>query len=133
MNFKTTLRTAGVALGFVAAAALPANAADLSGKTVEWTIPFSETGGSAKWANFFAPLLSEHMAGNPNVVVKFMLVLGQPKAPTGSKSKATLMAPLRLGHLVQPSSHTCLVILAFAMNIKIGFQSWLLALGVLLT
>ena len=79
MNFKTTLRTAGVALGFVAAVALPANAADLSGKTVEWTIPFSETGGSAKWANFFAPLLSEHMAGNPNVVVKFMPGAGSTK------------------------------------------------------
>ena len=24
---------------------------DFSGKTIEWTIPFSETGGSAKWAN----------------------------------------------------------------------------------
>ena len=28
------------------------HAVDLSGKTVEWIIPFSETGGSAKWANF---------------------------------------------------------------------------------
>ena len=35
-------------------------------------IPFSETGGSAKWANFYAPLLSEALPGNPTVVVKFM-------------------------------------------------------------
>ena len=49
-----------------------ASAADMSGKTVEWTIPFSETGGSAKWANFFAPLLSEALPGNPTVVVKYM-------------------------------------------------------------
>lgn len=35
------------------------HAADFTGKRIEWTIPFSESGGSAKWANFFAPLLSE--------------------------------------------------------------------------
>ncbi len=45
---------------------------DLSGQTVEWIIPFSETGGSAKWANFYAPLLSEALPGNPTVVVTFM-------------------------------------------------------------
>ncbi|NNJ69038.1 MAG: tricarboxylate transporter [Boseongicola sp.] len=44
---------------------------DLEGKTVEWIIPFSETGGSAKWANFYAPLLAEELPGNPTVVVVF--------------------------------------------------------------
>lgn len=48
------------------------HAIDLEGKTVEWIIPFSETGGSAKWANFYAPLLSEALPGNPTVVVTFM-------------------------------------------------------------
>ncbi|KEJ94147.1 Tripartite-type tricarboxylate transporter, receptor component TctC [Pseudosulfitobacter pseudonitzschiae] len=52
---------------------------DLSGKTVEWVIPFSETGGSAKWANFFAPLLSKELPGNPTVVVKFMPGAGSTK------------------------------------------------------
>lgn len=52
---------------------------DLSGKTIEWVIPFSETGGSAKWANFFAPLLSEELPGNPTVVVKFMPGAGSTK------------------------------------------------------
>jgi len=56
-----------------------ASATDLSGKTVEWTIPFSETGGSAKWANFFAPLLSEALPGNPTVVVKYMPGAGSTK------------------------------------------------------
>jgi tripartite-type tricarboxylate transporter receptor subunit TctC len=67
----------------VAAAALLASPAlaevDFSGKTIEWVIPFSETGGSAKWANFFAPLLSEELPGNPNVVVKFMPGAGSTK------------------------------------------------------
>lgn len=52
---------------------------NLSGKTVEWVIPFSESGGSAKWANFFAPLLSEALPGNPTVVVKFMPGAGSTK------------------------------------------------------
>ena len=45
---------------------------NLAGKTVEWVIPFSETGGSAAWANFFAPLLSEALPGRPTVIVRFM-------------------------------------------------------------
>ena len=81
---KTTRR---VAVGLVAAAAasfaVQANAGghgiDLEGKTVEWIIPFSETGGSAKWANFYAPLLSEALPGKPTVVVKFMPGAGSTK------------------------------------------------------
>lgn len=52
---------------------------NLAGKTVEWIIPFSETGGSAKWANFFAPLLAEKLPGQPTVVVKFMPGAGSTK------------------------------------------------------
>ena len=79
---KTTRR---VAVGLVAAAATTftvgakADSIDLAGKTVEWIIPFSETGGSAKWANFFAPLLSEALPGQPTVVVKFMPGAGSTK------------------------------------------------------
>lgn len=77
--------TRRVAMG-IATAALMAPAAmagghgiDLAGKTVEWIIPFSETGGSAKWANFYAPLLSEALPGQPTVVVKFMPGAGSTK------------------------------------------------------
>ncbi|MEM8872416.1 MAG: tricarboxylate transporter [Pseudomonadota bacterium] len=80
---KTTRR---VAVGAIAAAAALSTSAfadghgiDLSGKTVEWIIPFSETGGSAKWANFYAPLLSEALPGEPTVVVKFMPGAGSTK------------------------------------------------------
>ena len=76
---KLVFGTLGV-LGCMAATAMPASAmADFSGKTIEWTIPFSETGGSAKWANFFAPLLSDTLPGNPTVVVKFMPGAGSTK------------------------------------------------------
>lgn len=82
--FKTTRRVAG---GLVAAAAATfavqthagGHGIDLTGKTVEWIIPFSETGGSAKWANFYAPLLSEALPGEPTVVVKFMPGAGSTK------------------------------------------------------
>ena len=85
MNHTTVLRRA--ALGLVTAVsatlAMVAMAAsqgiDLKGKTVEWVIPFSETGGSAKWANFYAPLLSEALPGSPTVVVKFMPGAGSTK------------------------------------------------------
>lgn len=83
MYFTTPTRR--VAAGLAAAAVLATNAMadghgiDLSGKTVEWVIPFSETGGSAKWANFYAPLLSEALPGTPTVVVKFMPGAGSTK------------------------------------------------------
>lgn len=80
MKFANTSRRA--VLGLIAAAvfAAPASAeVDFSGKTIEWVIPFSETGGSAKWANFFAPLLSEALPGQPTVVVKFMPGAGSTK------------------------------------------------------
>jgi len=76
--------TRGVALALAAAATASTALAgghgiDLEGKTVEWVIPFSETGGSAKWANFYAPLLSEALPGQPTVVVKFMPGAGSTK------------------------------------------------------
>jgi len=79
-----------VAMGIAAAAALavPATAeVDFSGKTIEWVIPFSETGGSAKWANFFAPLLSDELPGNPTVVVKFMPGAGSTKGANWFQSQ----------------------------------------------
>lgn len=76
--------TRRASIGLLAATAmtlaLPANAEmDLSGKTVEWVIPFSESGGSAKWANFYAPLLAEALPGAPTVVIKFMPGAGSTK------------------------------------------------------
>jgi len=84
-----TLRTLAGALTLSSAlvathAVADGHAIDLEGKTVEWIIPFSETGGSAKWANFYAPLLSEALPGNPTVVVtfdpgQFPYLLGDPR------------------------------------------------------
>ncbi len=79
-KFLTAAATGAAVFGAaVSGLVSTAGAVDLSGKTVEWVIPFSETGGSAKWANFFAPLLSEELPGNPTVVVKFMPGAGSTK------------------------------------------------------
>lgn len=67
--FFTVMMSAASALVLTSAAS--AQEPDLSGKTVEYVIPFSESGGSARWANFFAPLLSEHLPGKPTVVVRY--------------------------------------------------------------
>ncbi|WP_205602561.1 tricarboxylate transporter [Chelativorans alearense] len=62
-----------IAVAFLASgiSTTPTLAQDLAEKTAEFVIPFAESGGSARWANFFAPLLSEHLPGNPVVVVKY--------------------------------------------------------------
>ena len=70
---------ASAAAAFASSATAGGHGIDLAGETVEWVIPFSETGGSAKWANFYAPLLSEALPGNPTVVVKFMPGAGSTK------------------------------------------------------
>ncbi|MEO0821061.1 MAG: tripartite tricarboxylate transporter substrate-binding protein [Pseudomonadota bacterium] len=81
----TTPLSRRTALGLAAAAALalatplPAQAADFSGETIEWIIPFKEGGGSDKWSRFYAPLLSEALPGNPTVVVKNMPGAGSTK------------------------------------------------------
>jgi tripartite-type tricarboxylate transporter receptor subunit TctC len=69
----------GAIATLLAGLATSAYALDLSGKTVEFVIPFSESGGSAKWANFYAPLISEALPGKPTVVVKYMPGAGSTK------------------------------------------------------
>lgn len=52
-------------------AATAAHAQSFEGETVEYVIPFSESGGSAKWANFYAPRIAEALPGSPTVVVRY--------------------------------------------------------------
>ena len=82
-NFKTAAVAAFVVASATASFTTTANAEekalDLTGKTVEFVIPFSESGGSAKWANFYAPLLSEALPGKPTVVVRYKPGAGSTK------------------------------------------------------
>ena len=76
---------AAVSIGLTSASAL---AADFSGKTIEWVIPFKEGGGSDKWARFYAPLLTEALPGNPTVIVKNMPGAGSTKGANWFASRA---------------------------------------------
>ena len=78
MTIKTLALAATISVASTAAFA-GGHGIDLTGKTVEFVIPFSESGGSAKWANFYAPLLSEALPGQPTVVVKYMPGAGSTK------------------------------------------------------
>lgn len=65
-----SLKLFAASLALAALLPLAARAADFSGKTVEFVIPFATAGGSDVWARFFAPYLSENLPGKPTVVVK---------------------------------------------------------------
>jgi len=66
------LLATGAAVAALALSGLPGNqarAADFSGESIEFIIPFEVGGGSDVWARFNAPLLSKHLAGQPTVQV----------------------------------------------------------------
>ncbi len=70
MNIKSVVSTTAALLSavFVGTAA---NAQSYEGQTIEYVIPFSESGGSAKWANFYAPKIAEALPGAPTMVVRY--------------------------------------------------------------
>lgn len=67
---RTLLSAASLAVAAFALAPSDVAAADFTGETIEWIIPFGEGGGSDTWARFLAPYLGEHLPGQPTVVVR---------------------------------------------------------------
>jgi len=49
----------------------PSNISDnyFEGKTIQWIIPFKEGGGGDTWARFNAPYFTDHIEGNPVILV----------------------------------------------------------------
>jgi len=66
---KKLLMAAVAAVSFGAVSGT-AYAAPCDGEDITWIIPFSEGGGSGKWARFWAPLVSEQLG--QNVIVEYM-------------------------------------------------------------
>lgn len=64
---RTLLGAAAMGVATPARAQAPVS---FAGRTIEFVIPFAEAGGSDVWARFFAPALSRHLPGNPNVIVR---------------------------------------------------------------
>ncbi|PWQ97754.1 Bug family tripartite tricarboxylate transporter substrate binding protein [Leucothrix pacifica] len=88
-NFvRRTLLKAIVSAMALGSASVAMAEVNMAGKTVDWVIPFSEGGGSDKWARFYAPLLSEQLPGKPNVVVKNMPGAGSTKGANWFASRA---------------------------------------------
>ncbi|MDU8945432.1 tricarboxylate transporter [Ovoidimarina sediminis] len=129
---KTTRR---VVLGAVAAAGLafsmsPAVAGghggvDFSGKTVEFVIPFSESGGSARWANFYAPLLSEALPGNPTVVVRYRPGAGSTAGANWFQEQDTADGTLIFG----TSGSTQFPYLLGDPRVRYEYNDWQVVLG----
>lgn len=66
MKLSNFTRRAVMATAAAAAFALPAQAdVDMSGKTIEWTIPFSETGGLGQMGKFLCPAFVRGTAWQP--------------------------------------------------------------------
>ncbi len=88
MNLGYASALAALAAAAVAISPTTLSAADFSGKTIDWVIPFREGGGSDKWARFYAPLLSEALPGKPAIVVKNMPGAGSTKGANWFASRA---------------------------------------------
>lgn len=69
---KSALFAAAASVGMIFGVASQGHAdtVDFSNETVEWTVPFSEGGGTDTAARFLAPIFSRHLPGEPNVVVR---------------------------------------------------------------
>lgn len=70
MKILGVLSATTVAAGALAVASA-AQAQSFEGETIEYVIPFSESGGSAQWANFYAPKLAAALPGAPTMVVRY--------------------------------------------------------------
>ena len=86
---RIALATIGVAtLGFAGLTATPSLAVDMSGKRIEWIIPFKEGGGSDTWARFYAPQISGNLPGEPVIAVKNIPGGGSTKGANQFQSRA---------------------------------------------
>lgn len=70
INRRTFALVGLMASASVLAHPVAAQEVDFSGQTIEWVVPLSEGGGTDVWARFFAPYLSKHLPGQPNVVIR---------------------------------------------------------------
>jgi len=61
---------------------------NLNGKSIKWVVPFSAGGGADVLARFYAPLLSQHLPGNPIVEVVNMPGAGSTKGANWFSAQA---------------------------------------------
>ncbi len=93
-------------------------AADLAGKTVSWTIPFKEGGGSGRWARFVEPFLRKHSGAD--IRLKFVPGGGSTK---GANLYAKRARPDGL-HLFGTSGSTQFPFLLGDKRVKYDYGKW---------
>ncbi len=103
----------------------PLAAQSLAGRTVDLVIPFSETGGSAQWANFYAPLLSQALPGNPTVVVRYRPGAGSTEGANWFQQQTTADGTLIFG----TSGSTQFPYLLGDPRVRYEYQDWQVILG----
>lgn len=113
----------GLVIGLAALSS--AQGQDLSGKTVEFIIPFAESGGSAAWANFFAPLLGKHLPGNPTVVVRYRPGAGSTEGANWFQQQSTPDGTLIFG----PSGSTQFPYLLGDPRVRYEYKDWKVVLS----
>lgn len=118
---------AGIAVVGAAALMTPqvAGAADFSGKTITWTIPFGAGGGSSAWARFYVPHLSKALPGNPNIVVKNIPGGGSTK---GANLWASRAKPTGL-EILGTSGSTQFPYLLGDRRVKYEYKDWHVVMG----
>lgn len=115
----------GTAVIAMVAGVTSATAQDLAGETVEFVIPFSESGGSAQWANFYAPLLSEALPGNPTVVVRYRPGAGSTEGANWFQEQTTDDGTLIFG----TSGSTQFPYLLGDPRVNYEYKDWKVVLG----
>ena len=106
-------------------AVVPVRAADFSGETVEWTVPFKEGGGTSRVAQFYAPMLARHLPGRPDVVVKNVPGGG---STTGANQFAERAKPDGL-HILITSGSTQFPFLLGDSRVRYDYANWTVVLG----
>src|SRR5690606_12049027 len=126
---KTVTRALGaLALGpacAVLATAGPVSAQALAGKAVEYVIPFSEAGGSARWANCYAPFLSKELPGEPTVVVRYRPGAGSTEGANWFQRQTTPDGTLIFG----TSGSTQFPYLLGDPRVRYEYKDWKVALA----
>jgi tripartite-type tricarboxylate transporter receptor subunit TctC len=100
-------------------------AADFSGETIEFVIPFGVGGGSDTWARFNAPYLAKYLPGKPTVVVKNVPGGG---SITGANQFASRAKPNGLS-LLGTSASTQFPYLLNDARVKYEYKDWQVVLA----
>lgn len=110
---------AGLALAFACINGAQAEVS-FAGETIEWIVPFSESGGSDTWARFNAPFIARHLPGNPDVKIVNEPGGGGTRGPNGFAARARPDGLMILG----TSGSTQFPYLLGDLRVRYDYKDW---------